>query len=50
MIVVKIIREKNKKLRVQYENEHHKKFIDEFWAYIHWTNKVHVNSTEVSFQ
>lgn len=48
MAVVKTISEKNKKLRLQYGNEHHKKSIDEFWAYIHWTDEAHVDPTEVS--
>jgi hypothetical protein len=50
MIVIKIINEKNKKLRVQYEIEHKNKFIEEFWFNIHWTNVTHVNRSEISFQ
>ncbi len=50
MTVIKIISEKNKKLRVQYEIKHKNKFIEEFWSSIHWTNVAYVNRSEISFQ
>jgi hypothetical protein len=41
---------KIKQLRIQYENEHLHKTMKKFWSRVHWTNKVHVNSTDVSSQ